>query len=276
MRVIYDFGANNGDDVGYYLKKADLVVAVEANPDLCSVMMRRFSSFVESGQLIIENCVLSVDHDTTDIEFYIHRRSHLLSQLPKPSDQQIADFTKVTLPARRPVDIIKQHGEPHYIKIDIEHYDHVVLRSLFDEGIVPPYLSVESHSARVLGLLLSRAEYAAFKLVDGASVSEDYASAEIQNKNGLVERYAFPLHSAGPFGGDLKGEWLNPEDFVRYLGIVGFGWKDIHVSRTDSPSPHASMRLRHVVVGSALNALRDPLRGRIRRLRGHVRRLLKH
>ena len=34
MKIIYDIGANNGDDIGYYLKKADQVIAVEANPDL--------------------------------------------------------------------------------------------------------------------------------------------------------------------------------------------------------------------------------------------------
>jgi hypothetical protein len=32
MKIIYDLGANNGDDIPYYLLKADTVVAVEANP----------------------------------------------------------------------------------------------------------------------------------------------------------------------------------------------------------------------------------------------------
>ena len=30
--IIYDFGSNNGCNLAYYLKKADKVVAVEANP----------------------------------------------------------------------------------------------------------------------------------------------------------------------------------------------------------------------------------------------------
>ena len=42
MIVIYDFGANNGDDLPYYLLSADKVVAVEANPELCSLMQKRF------------------------------------------------------------------------------------------------------------------------------------------------------------------------------------------------------------------------------------------
>ena len=43
-KIIYDFGANNGDDIPYYLMKADEVIAVEANPKLCDVIKNRFSS----------------------------------------------------------------------------------------------------------------------------------------------------------------------------------------------------------------------------------------
>lgn len=41
MRVICDVGANNGDNIPYYLHKADRVVAIEANPDLVSGMQKR-------------------------------------------------------------------------------------------------------------------------------------------------------------------------------------------------------------------------------------------
>jgi hypothetical protein len=43
-KVIYDFGSNNGDDIPYYLKKSDLVVAVEADPLLCDHIKTRFSN----------------------------------------------------------------------------------------------------------------------------------------------------------------------------------------------------------------------------------------
>ena len=54
MRVIYDFGSHNGDDITYYLKKAERVVAVEADPELASAIRRRFASEVEAGRLLIE------------------------------------------------------------------------------------------------------------------------------------------------------------------------------------------------------------------------------
>ena len=43
MKLIFDIGSNNGDDILYYLHKADLVVAVEANPKLCKLISKRFN-----------------------------------------------------------------------------------------------------------------------------------------------------------------------------------------------------------------------------------------
>jgi predicted RNA methylase len=40
--LIYDFGANVGSHLDYYLEKADRVVAVEANPALCRAIEERF------------------------------------------------------------------------------------------------------------------------------------------------------------------------------------------------------------------------------------------
>ena len=39
-KIIYDFGANNGDNIEYYLLKSDLVIAVEANPELCDFIKK--------------------------------------------------------------------------------------------------------------------------------------------------------------------------------------------------------------------------------------------
>ena len=36
MKIIYDLGANNGDNLPYYFLKSDKVVAVEANIILCN------------------------------------------------------------------------------------------------------------------------------------------------------------------------------------------------------------------------------------------------
>jgi hypothetical protein len=54
-KLIYDFG----DDIDYYLNKADKVVAVEANPLLCKQIEERFRKKIGDGRLFIENCVVT-------------------------------------------------------------------------------------------------------------------------------------------------------------------------------------------------------------------------
>ena len=54
-KIIYDFGSNNGDDIPYYLEKADKVVAVEANPGLVAQIVSRFSKDIAAQKLIVEH-----------------------------------------------------------------------------------------------------------------------------------------------------------------------------------------------------------------------------
>lgn len=97
-RVIYDFGANNGDDIGYYLQKADLVVAVEANPKLAEAICNRFSDAISAQRLVVECCVLTTDRGSAPVDFYVHRTNHVLSQFPKPAS--VAEFSCTKLPSR--------------------------------------------------------------------------------------------------------------------------------------------------------------------------------
>ena len=75
-KIIYDFGANKGDDIPYYLKRADFVVAVEADPGLCEIMRNRFQQQIKSGRVIVENHVITVDA-LTEVPFYKHKKNHV-------------------------------------------------------------------------------------------------------------------------------------------------------------------------------------------------------
>jgi hypothetical protein len=230
--IIYDFGANNGDDLPYYLLKSDLVIAVEANPLLCKQINIRFSNEVKSGKLVVENCILTIDNTSVGVPFYIHKTNHVLSQFPCPEESLLVNFERIELPAKNVIDLIKQWGKPFYIKIDLEHYDHIILRELLLNGIRPPYLSAESHSIDIFCIMVALGGYEAFKLVDGATVSELYKNHQISLENNFTS-YSFPYHSAGPFGNDIKGEWITKNSFSQLLAQVGLGWKDIHVSKND-------------------------------------------
>jgi FkbM family methyltransferase len=235
-RIIFDFGANNGDDIPYYLMKSEQVVAVEANPILAGQIRERFAEPIAQGRLVVESCALTVDSSTEQAPFYVHRTNHVLSQFPEPPPEVRAQFDRITVPTVNVVELVRRHGEPYYVKIDIEHYDQAILRALFEAGIVPPYISAESHSIEVLALLIALGGYEAFKLVDGRTVPTRYRGARVRTTAGEAV-YSFPPHSAGPFGEDIAGPWMTRNNFFRVLSFAGLGWKDIHASRVDAPDP---------------------------------------
>lgn len=257
-KIIYDFGANKGDDIAYYLKRADLVVAVEADPDLCRIMQDRFAPQIKSGRVIVENCVITVD-DLSEVTFYKHKRNHVLSQFPKPQGRRLRAFTEVLLPARTPLSIIAEHGAPYYIKIDVEHYDAAILTNLFAHGIRPPYISAESHSAKVFSLLVIEGGYRAFKLVEGRHVHRSANDIFIQGEDGGLERFSFRRHAAGPFGEDISGEWLTAENCKRLLAFRGMGWRDVHATNLSDPLPQEPLSYGRLLFHETRNHLRRGL-----------------
>jgi FkbM family methyltransferase len=228
-KIIYDLGANNGANIPYYLEKADKVVAVEANPVLCDEIRSRFDAEIECGKLFVENYIITTSSSAAPkAKFYISKGHHVLSQFPKP--RNLHNFEELELPQKSILDLIREYGDPHYVKIDIEHYDAEILKELFSNGVSPPYISAESHDAMIFAIMVA-AGLNAFKLVEGISVSEKYKNHDIKG----TKKYSFPHHSAGPFGDDIDGEWFSAKDFIRILGTQGLGWKDIHATNLVKP-----------------------------------------
>jgi FkbM family methyltransferase len=231
MKIIYDIGSNNGDDITYYLMKADLVVAVEANPVLTDHIKTRFATAIADGKLIVENIVVDVKDSTDSVPFYVHASNHTLSQFVQPA--YMGPFVEIQVPSKNIVSLIQEHGDPYYIKIDIEHFDQAILRAIFEGGIFPPYISAESHSPEIFPILLGTEKYKSFKLIDGGSIVNVYKDRAITQLDGSVVQHSFPWHSAGPFGNDIDGPWLNQDELAGVLNQVGLGWKDIHASLLD-------------------------------------------
>lgn len=226
--VIYDFGMNNGDDVEYYLLKGARVVGVEANRSLCELVEQRFRDEIEIGRLTVLNVALAEQESSGPIPFYLHKTNHVLSQLPRPAESDLQNFDEVKVACRTPASIIREFGQPVYIKIDVEHFDLAVLENLFAAGIFPPEISAESHSADIFACLVSNG-YKSFSLVDGPSVAKRYARAVITTPEGR-KSFAFKEHSAGPFGEDIATPWEDTDTFLYTLAAAGLGWKDILVT----------------------------------------------
>jgi FkbM family methyltransferase len=238
--VIYDFGMNNGDDVEYYLLKGARVVGVEANRSLCELVEQRFRNEIEVGRLAVLNVALADDESAGPVAFYLHKTNHVLSQLPRPVDEDLHNFEQVEVVARTPASIVREFGEPSYIKIDVEHFDLAVLKNLFGAGIFPPEISAESHSVDIFACLVANC-YTSFNLVDGLTAAKRYGTAPIATTDG-PSQFRFQEHSAGPFGEDIQTPWEDADTFLYTLAAAGLGWKDIHASRVIPPQPVASHR----------------------------------
>ena len=61
MKIILDFGCNIGQNLYYFLLKADIVVGVEANTKLFNELKKKFKKEIETGKLYLENVVLDKD-----------------------------------------------------------------------------------------------------------------------------------------------------------------------------------------------------------------------
>lgn len=232
--LIFDIGSNNGDDIPYYLLKAHRVVAVEANPSLCDHIRQRFAEHIHSGRLTVENVAL-VATDEEEVEFYIHNHQHVLSTLlPDTADSQ---FTKIRVRAVNISSLVAKYGIPLYAKVDLEGFDDMILNSFASSGIKPPYISAESHKIGVFSILSEVLAYKSFKLVDGRSVGSAYRRWLFHSP--VLDRivaYSFPNHSAGPFGNDIFGEWMDKGTLLKFLALYGLGWRDIHASSLDEPT----------------------------------------
>lgn len=261
--VIYDFGMNNGDDVEYYLLKGTRVVGVEANSGLCDEVRQRFAEAIEAGRLTVLNVALSNHESTEPVTFWLHKTNHVLGQLPKPADADIDQYEPVQVACRTPASIVREFGDPSYVKIDVERFDLAVLQDLFAAGIFPPEISAESHSIGIFASLVANG-YDSFSLVDGPTIPRVYGRTTVQTSRGPVP-FAFKAHSAGPFGEDIRTRWEDADIFFTTLAGVGLGWKDIHASKVIAPDPRPSPARLLMRQGVALG--RRALSGLARRIR---------
>jgi len=238
-KIIYDLGCHNGSNIPYYLLKADMVVAVDANPILCENIKTTYQKEIKEKRLIVENFIITHELSGEKKPFYIFKELDVCSSIYsdynffyKNKKVQKSDFNEIKVETKNILDLIHKNGEPFYIKIDLEDYDHVILREIFNNRIAPKYISSECHKIEVFNLMIGHDLYNYFKIVKGSSVeSEQYI---IKSLNGEQIYYKFPPHSAGPFGEDIKGNWLPKDIFnLQFFLNGGPSWVDIHALRSD-------------------------------------------
>jgi FkbM family methyltransferase len=246
--LIFDIGANTGQDTAYYLSKGYRVIAVDASPDMIRQIKQQLAAYVESGQLELLNYAIS-EQDGEVLNFYLSENTdwHSLDKNISNRDGKLVDTIQVeSITLSR---LVEKYGIPHYCKIDIEGYDTVALTSLETVQAIPQYISVESEclddgnpnipEEEILKTLnhLRRLGYQKFKLVDQVTLkvlphrspfySKTYAPTLLNKaliKTNVVipphkyrthinnqNNYDFPAGGTGPFGAQLEGKWLTYE-----------------------------------------------------------------
>jgi len=229
-KIIYDLGAGDGSNIAYYLLKADKVVAVEANPGLCQIIKNKFDKEIFKKNLVVENLVITDEINNLDDSFYIHKYHDLLGQYPKPKEK-IDNFNIINIKSKDIISLIKFHGEPYYIKIDLENHDNIILRKILSSKIKFSYLSVEVNNKETISILTEVGNFNAYKIVNGKKISKYYGKSKVEDKYNKKIKYSFLKNSAGPFGNDIKGFWMDKENLLKVIDYGNVGWNDLHIAK---------------------------------------------
>lgn len=217
-RVIYDFGANEGQNIDYYLTKSDLVVAVEANPILAQKISEKYKKHISEEKLVLFNNCL-VDSSISDrVDFYRHKTNSGLSQFSKPQ-KYLNDFEIIRVEPITYQEIVLQVGEPYFVKIDLEGLDYIIYKTIIESGIIPKHLSFENGTSYTKKLLTENSIFKSYNIV------AFYNYEKIYNK---IEG-----RTAGPFSSDIKSPWLNKESILKLYDMMPTTWFDVHLCRED-------------------------------------------
>jgi FkbM family methyltransferase len=232
--IIYDVGANNGDDSTYYLAKGCRVVAIDANPAMCQLLRERFSREISQGRMKVVN--VGVSDKLGELDFHVNRSKSAISTFEKERFEGLEwvpnDWQTVRVPVVPLSDLIREHGSPLFIKIDVEFFDRRVLLDLLMNRIKPPFISAEAQEIEVYCLLVAMG-YKSFRLVSGVTVDEEFAEATIGTVDDSRQSFRFVYDSSGPFGDDLAEGWASAEETLRRLLSHGLGWIDLHARSAD-------------------------------------------
>jgi len=178
------------------------------------------------------------------LEFWINRRSKFSSFVERlgcrgagDTLMPVGDRTnckRIVVPTGSCDKLIKKHGTPEYMKIDIEGMDTVCLKALLKLPLQsrPRYVSVENVADASIEVMV-KLGYRKFKVVNQARIEASYISNLALRGN------------SGPWGDDAidhfkKNQWHTLEQLKKILpvpmktvidGNVWDAWWDLHAAR---------------------------------------------
>jgi len=259
-RLIFDVGMYRGEDTAFYLKKGFRVVAIEADPELCTLTGERFSADLASGQLTIVN--KAVSNSSGSVTLYKNTSYGTWNTIRRDWAQRNRELGTDSIPVEVEAvtlcDLLETFGTPYYLKIDVEGMDLTALETIAGLRERPKYASIESDKTSFAGLrrefeLFKQLGYDSFKIVPQHKVFRQKPPHPA--REGRYIDFAFEDGATGLFGEEAPGSWLSADDaleayrpiFLRYaltgddsfvknrylrvmLRHLGFraGWYDTH------------------------------------------------
>ncbi|MFG1927039.1 FkbM family methyltransferase [Cryptosporangium sp. NPDC048952] len=132
--VVFDIGAHVGDRVASYRRLGARVVALEPQP-LCSRALTEIFADDPGVRVVEAACGASAG----SVTFYVNTANPTVSTVSKDFVEaafgangwrgQVWD-TEISVPTVTLDDLIREYGEPSFVKIDVEGYEHAVLSGL--------------------------------------------------------------------------------------------------------------------------------------------------
>jgi FkbM family methyltransferase len=216
--VIFDFGMHKGEDTAYYLAKGFNVVAFEADPDHAAHCRSRFAEAIRTQRLTIVEGAIAPPTESGRITFYKNLGNTFQGTISDEWATRLRRRHKESLAIEVPrIDIAGQFrafGIPHYLKIDIEGADMLVLEALAAFPDRPPYLSFESEKLEFARLveeldLLRALGYTKFRAVQQKYIRG--TTVETKDRLGNPLGFTFESGASGIFGADIA-EWQSYEE----------------------------------------------------------------
>jgi FkbM family methyltransferase len=212
-KIIFDIGANKGQNLPYYLNKADKVIAIEANPILAELISKNYSSAILNGKLEVVNKCICLSEKEEWVTFYKHKSDDGLSRFLAPEFEP-EQFVPIQVKSIHYKDMLRIFGEPYYVKMDVEGLDADIMRELLKESKVPEYVSFENCGKSIVEETIKDGRFSAYNIVAGYNLNQIYPD--------------FDSHASGPFGDDLKSPWLNEDGIRKVMNGLTHTWVDFH------------------------------------------------
>jgi FkbM family methyltransferase len=221
--LIFDVGMHKGEDTDFYLKKGFRVVGIEANPELAQYCRQRFASHIAAGALhIVEGAIVARDRVAEGpVTFYQNIDRTIWGTIdPQWRDRNVrlgCHSKEISVPCLDLGTILREHGVPFYMKIDIEGADRLCLDYLKDLDTRPQYLSLEDEKVHLSKLIddigvLSEHGYRTFLAVQQETIASSFYRGV--DRSGRKITHQFEGSASGVFGTDLASRWMTPQEPV--------------------------------------------------------------